>query len=64
MKRNLLLSICVVACGLTASSHAQVKNNAAYGKIRTKAADETLTKAPDINVKIKMLLNFNVFDSL
>ena len=47
MKRNLLLSICVVACGLTASSHAQVKNNAAYGKIRTKAADETLTKAPE-----------------
>ena len=47
MKRNLLLSICIVACGLTASSHAQVKNNAAYGKIRTKAADETLTKAPE-----------------
>ena len=47
MKRNLLLSICVVACGLTASSHAQVKNNAAYGKIRTKAAVVTLTKAPE-----------------
>ena len=58
MKRNLLLSICVVACGLTASSHAQVKNNTAYGKIRTKAADETLTKAPEGGPKCRPYPSF------